>query len=795
MPAAGKSKATTERPYLHPAGSGPLPRGLRVQPAAIRLSDATLGDLGVAARVVGPNVFAPTILFLPFSHSDVRGLDAYSVRMFRHDRRTGSLTPAWNSGINVGLGYAWAKIRQPGEYVPIGLPRDMLLREALRTLAQQRRFASSAIEVDHAAEAVFGHLIETPEAQVEEVRRTLAAAEVQLSLRPMSQHPIRTRRGGYLDSFELPKGMSLGELRERLRELVKSRRALPEESLFFRPEVAESIEPPWPLPPFPWHVSEPPPNLPELWPWPWPRPWPFPLPWPPPWFCWFYSRNWPMYQHDQNHSGHASGCSGITSTTVGGLSLRRLVPLDGNTWSSPAIMDGKIYVGVTYGPAGIGRLYKIDLLTGTIEHHFDTPARSGYAPGIGGTPAISGGKVYISNIPGTVHCLDAGTLIETWHLDLRSPDQSKNHPIVNPAADCWTGPVVANNRVYIGAGEGEYGAFGFVYCLDAATGSVIWVYSTNRSSAVADNVPNAIPQSAAMSNPLPPWAQMSGFTIVPDPPERGCSVWSSPAYDSVNNRIFVGTGNSTAADFNPQPDVLYGSGVLALDAGSGAFTGFYEPPAAESYRANDTDADVCGSPTVFSRAGNRYVAIGSKTGAFWIFDAASMASVKFRQLLPYIDDDPTKPVAAIDPHAMPMENMFGVFGTPAVHYGLGRLFVGLGGYAGSDSSTTPFMRAVDWATLDDAWLTVKGPDGVRRYVTPNPPMYTTPNEVGLGSPSIVNDVVFMGTTRPGVYAFDAQCGHCLWSDHSFAADYVMGTTVYGNFVVVAAGGSVRIYSL
>ena len=97
-----------------------------------------------------------------------------------------------------------------------------------------------------------------------------------------------------------------------------------------------------------------------------------------------------MYQHDGNHSGHASGCSGIISTSVGGLTLRRVVPLDGNTWSSPAVAAGKIYVGVTYGPGGIGRLYKIDLLSGMVEHHFDTPARTGYAPGIGGTPAVVG---------------------------------------------------------------------------------------------------------------------------------------------------------------------------------------------------------------------------------------------------------------------------------------------------------------------------------------------------------------------------------------------------------------------
>jgi outer membrane protein assembly factor BamB len=786
--------AGTRSPYLYPAGNESLPAELETQ-AAAEFSVATLGDLGVSALVTGADSFSPAILFIPFSTEGTRGIDAYSVRMFRRESEDQPLVPVWNSGVNVGLGYAWAKITQPGEYAPIGLPRDVLFREALRTLAQQRRYASSEAEGRTAAEAVLDPLLTAPEEQIEAIRRALATAEVQLSLLPMSEYPIRVGRGGHLNSFHMPKGMESGQVRDRLRELVDSGQPLPEEHLFFRPELADRVWRPGPQQSSSGPVLEPPRNLPRLWPWPLPRPWPLPLPWPPPWFCWFFSQDWPMYQHDGNHSGHASGCSGIISTSVGGLTLRRVVPLDGNTWSSPAVAAGKIYVGVTYGPGGIGRLYKIDLLSGTVENTFDTPARTGYAPGIGGTPAVSGGRVYISNIPGTVHCLDAATLSEIWRLDLRAPDPAKNHPIVNPEADCWTGPVVANNRVYIGCGEGEFGAYGFVYCLDAATGDVIWVFSTNKSSPMADNSPNAIPHSAAMSDPLPAWAQAAGFTIVPDPPAPGCSVWSSPAYDWVTNRIFVGTGNATYGDSNPLPDTLYGSGVLALDASSGTFAGFYEPPASDCYRPNDTDVDVCGSPVVFSRAGGRYVAIGSKSGAFWIFDATTMEKVAFRQLLPYIDDDSGQPVAAIDAHPMPMENMFGVFATPAAHYGLGRLFVGLGGYSGCDSATTPFMRVVDWETLDDAWFTVAGGDGVRRYVTPSPPMYGTPNEVGLSSPAVVNDVVFIGTTRPAVYAFDAQCGHCLWSDTSFTGDYVMGTTICGNSVVVAAGGTVRVYSI
>jgi outer membrane protein assembly factor BamB len=41
--------------------------------------------------------------------------------------------------------------------------------------------------------------------------------------------------------------------------------------------------------------------------------------------------------------------------------------------------------------------------------------------------------------------------------------------------DCWASPVVVGDHVYVGCGEGEGGAFGFVYCLYADTGHVKWL--------------------------------------------------------------------------------------------------------------------------------------------------------------------------------------------------------------------------------------------------------------------------------------------------------------------------------
>ena len=111
---------------------------------------------------------------------------------------------------------------------------------------------------------------------------------------------------------------------------------------------------------------------------------------------------------------------------------------------------------------------------------------------------------------------------------------------------------MVNGRVYVGGGEGESApTYGFIFCLDANTGSVIWCFCTCRFAGGADNQPNRLPASVAAA-----WAGSHGFTVLPNPPETGCSVWSSCAYDSVHNAIFVGTGNSRVPTHRPAGRVL-----------------------------------------------------------------------------------------------------------------------------------------------------------------------------------------------------------------------------------------------
>jgi outer membrane protein assembly factor BamB len=814
------------RDEVFPVDAGQdLTKRLTLAPARrLPLSRLTLGALGRATRVAGPDAFPRVILRQPFGPESLTGIDARTVRVFRVEPRSRSFRPVWDSGINPALGFVWSRIRRPGVYVPLGLPRDRLLSETLRSLARARRKsdAQTREESRELAEQIFGPLLAAgPE--VEWLREILTHLEIRTSPGVFLPGEIRLGRGGAPEPFPLPGDIGFQELQQRLAALEIPPAGLPEEQLFFPPESPNDAEPPW--------LILPPRPLPRPLPLPAPGE-PLPAPWPPvslglpddplrlderllqcfePFtgrtvpatLGWLFPRDWWMHHADAAHLGAARG-SAICRTNVGTLSPHVIpVKLDGPIVSMPSIVAGKVYVGSSTRSGGIGgTLYRIALAGGIIEASFSFSgdgARHAPHAGVASSPAVIGGKVYFSALTGKVYCLDAATFACLWVTDLRHTDLPKNQPVDHGVtrANGWSSPLVVNNRVYVGFGEGESCAFGFVYCLDTATGKVIWLFCTNQLAAGVDNSPNVIPPAAfnPLKGPLP-----AGFTLAAaDPPQRGSSPWSAPAYCVLLNRIYIGTGNAIPDD--PFPDPRYASGLLSLDATTGELKGFFQPEPADNYRpADDLDVDVPAGPTVFTRGGTRYVCFGSKNGSFFLLDAGTLKVVRRRQLLPYEADDKTKPFPHVDPPQAPgpRENKSGVFGTAAVAAGLGRIFIGLGGYGGAiDSATTPFIRAVDWGTLADAWPTDGG--NPPKYSLAEKPVYANEGETGMSSPAVVNDVVFVSTTRPALYAFDAETGLCLWVAPGIAPAsnrYALGPAIYGNFVVNGlSNGVLYIYSL
>lgn len=558
--------------------------------------------------------------------------------------------------------------------------------------------------------------------------------------------------------------------------------------------------------------------------------------------------NWWMFHGDPAHTGEASG-STIDSTNV--MNLKPVVSLNvnGSILSTPAIVDGYVYCGLANSLDAAaqngGQFIKVELATGktvaTYNWDIDPKERDTHGfCGMGCTPAVVNGKVYFSAFDGKLYCLNQSDLTQAWVTDLRYADMPHNQPVTNdfpngnnstpPGAKAsgWSSPLVVNDRVYFGVGEGENAyLYSFIYCLDANSGDVIWIFCTCQFTYGVDNAPNQLPLETIRQE-LP-----AGYTTYPyQPIAKGASVWSGIAYDPDLNQLYAASGN-------PQPDAElptpgYTNSVIVLDATSGAFKKHIQIPAETSYRVSDIDVDIGGAPTLWTDNGRKVVGIGCKNGCYMVFDAITFEIIKTRQLLPFMNDK--SQISTVDPHGYddpqhpnqvvtneqsnltPAENYSGTYSTAALCTPLQRLFIGVGGNnyhfisPGIDSSTTPFIRALDWTTLDDAWqLDNSDPQRYAIAADPDNPLYKMAGESGISVPAVVNDVVFMTTTRVALYAFRASDGKLLWQDvtgfgqqtggMSGGYGYCMGPAVSGNYVVAGAlvkggnGGALNIYVL
>ena len=279
------------------------------------------------------------------------------------------------------------------------------------------------------------------------------------------------------------------------------------------------------------------------------------------------------------------------------------------------------------------------------------------------------------------------------------------------------------------------------------------------------------------------------------------------------------------------PSPGYSVSLLALKASTGDFIGFQQFPEKSSYRKSDTDVDIGGAATLYTINGRKVVGVGCKNGSFMICDAETIELITWRQMLPYMNDgtqipqvDPHGPDTAADPgefrtnaqsNAFPAENYHGTYSTAAICTPQQKLFIGIGGNnyhwiaSGIDSASTPFMRAMKWDTLEDAWPMAGDP---MKYTKASAAMYQNAGESGISVQAVVNDVVFMATTFVALYAFSATDGTLLWSDMTnFGSQtggfmggygYCMGPAIWGNYVVAGAlvaggkgGGVLNIYKL
>ena len=172
--------------------------------------------------------------------------------------------------------------------------------------------------------------------------------------------------------------------------------------------------------------------------------------------------DWPQFRRDPALTGAAPEGPGAS------LEVRWTVPLGFSVEGSPAVVDGFVYA-----TALPGVLVKLDLDDGTEQWRY-RPGASPEAPEgqePGGTPsdfeedrfgesspAVAGGLVFVGDLLGVLHALDADTGIPRWTFAT--------------GAEIKASPVVVGDLVLIGSYDERF------YALDRETGAERWSVAT-----------------------------------------------------------------------------------------------------------------------------------------------------------------------------------------------------------------------------------------------------------------------------------------------------------------------------
>ncbi len=249
----------------------------------------------------------------------------------------------------------------------------------------------------------------------------------------------------------------------------------------------------------------------------------------------------------------------------------------GEVYSSPAVVDGIVYLG-----SKSGFLQALDATTGEERWRFDL---GDYI--VRASPAVIDGTVYITG-GFSLFAVDAKTGEERWSVPIRFAGQSS--------------PAVVDGMVYVSSHEG------LVYAVDAATGIQRWQYQTDglvfSSPAVADGTlyfggVNGDLYALDAATGRPRWRFSTGGDIYASP-----AVANGLVYVSSKNRVVhavdVATGEPRwqfAAGGDSSPAVVDGvvyvgsddGGLYALDAATGKVRWLYATGAA--IRSSPTVAD------------------------------------------------------------------------------------------------------------------------------------------------------------------------------------------------------------
>jgi len=206
--------------------------------------------------------------------------------------------------------------------------------------------------------------------------------------------------------------------------------------------------------------------------------------------------------------------------------------------SSPAVVDGKVYIG-----SHDRNWYCLDAYTGDKIWNFTVGFR------VMSSAAVVGGRVFTGADDGYFYCLDAENGTKIWEAYAGG---LKTNIIFPQEWQPRSSPIIVGSRLYVGALDGK------VYCLNTSDGDELWTYTTGGpiggSPAYSNGVIYIVSTDSYMyaldaNNGAFKWKTFALNLYVGVP--TYCDLWACTTPTVADGVVYVGSCDNKIYAFGP----------------------------------------------------------------------------------------------------------------------------------------------------------------------------------------------------------------------------------------------------
>jgi PQQ-dependent dehydrogenase (methanol/ethanol family) len=346
--------------------------------------------------------------------------------------------------------------------------------------------------------------------------------------------------------------------------------------------------------------------------------------------------NWLAHGRTFDEQRH-SPLDQVNVSTVGDLELAWYVDLDTRRGqeATPIVVDG-----VLYSTSAWSKVQAVDAKTGRLLWQYDPQV-----PGIWDVRACCGvqnrgaavwqGRVISATLDGRLLALNAETGELIW--EVLTTDQAQSYTITGA-------PRIIGDKVIIGNGGAEFGVRGYVTAYDLESGEQMWRFYTVPGNP-ADGFEDDTQRMAAETWTGEWWTGGGGGTA-----------WDSFAYDPDLNLVYVGTGNGSpwarAIRSPGGGDNLFLASIVALDADTGDYKWHYQTVPGDTWDYTAVQHMILADLEIDGDE-RKVLMQAPKNGFFYVLDRATGELISAEKIMPinwatHVDMETGRPVETVD---------------------------------------------------------------------------------------------------------------------------------------------------